>query len=126
MAEITGVTSSQKLDNTDKISSPSDIAFLKKLGFLESEIKGDSAKIITKRIKLEVERYLPKPHTQYPVTNSISKKYKVTVQNTYDTALEKSKKIALTPLTVTGDVFVAIAIPIFFVGCALNNCNIHQ
>jgi len=126
MVEINGVTSSQKLNNTDEISSPNDIAFLKKIGFLESEIKGGSAKIITKRIKLEGERYLPKLHTQYPITNSLSKEYKVIVQNTYDTALGKSKKIALTPLTVMGDVFVAIAIPIFFVGCALNNCNIHQ
>lgn len=126
MVDITGTTSSQKSDNLDEISLPSDIAFLKKLGFLEIEITRGKTKMITKRIKLEGRRYLPKPHTQYPITDSLSKEYKVIVQNTYDTALEKSKKIALTPLTVTGDVFVAIAIPIFFVGCALNNCNIHQ
>ena len=142
MVEITGITSSQKLDTTDEISSSDDIAFLKKLGFLESDIKDGSTRIIKKRIKLEGERYLPEPHTQYPVISSLSKEYKVTVQNTYDTALEKSKKIALTPITVTGDVitialgvgafaiFIAIAIPIVFVGCIASNnggiCNGHH
>lgn len=114
--------SSKSLENLSK----DEIAFLTKLGF--SDQKWGNNQVLGKKLNLSGTRYLPKPDVDYKVGNSsLSKEYKVRVELENESTLNKSKKIALTPVTVAGDsitivvgagvlvVTLAIAIPIFIV-----------
>jgi hypothetical protein len=113
--------------NLSKLSK-GEVDFLKKMEFLDKKSGNES--ILGKKINLSGTRYLPKPGVDYSAINSsLNKEYKVRVEVRYDSALGKSKKISLTPITIAGDAVVivgiigalavslAIALPFGFIGC---------
>jgi hypothetical protein len=83
----------------DHIQASEDyIKFLKTSGF-KSIKRNDSG--YQKELYLTGIRYLPKPNTSYDVNSSLNQEYKVTIAN--NDLYDRSKKIALTPITVVGD-----------------------
>lgn len=132
-------TASQEESSNKNLSALSvdEINFLKKLGF--SKIEGVGNNILYKTIDLKGVRYLPKPGVSYEVSLSLNKEYKVKVE--YSNFFDKATKVALTPLSVTGDAFLivsitgvtivcvtvagAISFPLYFIACEQNpkKCN---
>jgi hypothetical protein len=126
-------SSSKNLENLSK----DEIAFLTKLVF--SDQKWGNNQVLAKKLNLSGTRYLPKPAVDYKVGNSsLNKEYKVRVELEHESALNKSKKIALTPVTVVGDtitivggagvlvVVLAIALPIYMVGSVVADVKKHS
>ncbi len=114
--------STKNLENLSK----DEMDFLVKLGFTDKKLRNEYT--LGKTLNLSGIRYLPKSGVDYKVGNSsLNKEYKVRVTIGHDSTLNKSRKIALTPVTVAGDsitivvgagvlvVTLAIAIPIFIV-----------
>jgi hypothetical protein len=109
------VDSKKQLDEL----SQSELTFLKSLGFKTS--KFDSYKIF----HLNGQRYLPKPNTSYGFNSSLNKNYNVKVGIKYNSATDIAGNIALTPITVVGDVvlvagvtaIIAVAIPVCLIYC---------
>jgi len=95
--------------------SQSELTFLKNLGF-KSLFK--DGKILIKDIAFTGKRYLPKPNELYKSNSSLNKSYDVQVRVKYNKAKDIGKKIALTPITVVGDVIMISSITLF-VGASL-------
>ena len=91
--------------------SQSELMFLKNLGF-NSLFKG--GKILVKDIAFTGKRYLPKPNELYKSNSSLNKSYDVQVRVKYNEAKDIGRKIALTPITIVGDVIMNSGIALFF------------
>jgi hypothetical protein len=113
---ISGLAAPQSNPLDDQIMSSKEVSFLKKLQFSGSS---DSINYYTryeKKITLTGNRYLPNPNVIYPNTDPLSRSYIVIVKNNYDTTLDKTKKVTLTPLAVVGD---TVMIPLKIAGATL-------
>lgn len=85
--------------------SDEDVKFLEEIGFKSTV--NNSLVVMRKKLVLKGEMYIPKPNVTYTSSN-LAQKYQI-ILDYKDGILTRSKKIALTPITVTTDAVLLLS-----------------